>query len=307
VRRLRPVFVGAAVVGNSVSLDGVGEAAIRMALPDRRRTAPHRKQRQCIPAAVRRKTRVHARRPRSLGDRARPIRDRDGVAAPVARVWVTAGRPLQSVAMSTEQRTDHLSASPPLFESRFLDFFSRVHPSIPAIIFVPVVVIGVWAGLDRGYDVLQVAGLFLAGLLIWTFSEYWLHRTVFHWEPDHPLGSRLHFIMHGVHHEHPNDPLRLVMPPAVSIPLAALFFGLFALIFGTPAAYPLFSGFIAGYLTYDYTHFHLHHHVPKTAAGKQLREQHMRHHFQDHRYGYGVSSPLWDYVFRTRSQKLKPR
>jgi sterol desaturase/sphingolipid hydroxylase (fatty acid hydroxylase superfamily) len=97
------------------------------------------------------------------------------------------------------------------------------------------------------------------------------------------------------------------MPPAVSIPLAALFFGLFALIFGTSAAYPLFSGFLAGYLTYDYTHFHLHHHVPKTAAGKQLREQHMRHHFQDHRYGYGVSSPLWDYVFRTRSQKLKPR
>ena len=85
---------------------------------------------------------------------------------------------------------------------------------------------------------------------------------------------------------------------------AALFFFLFTLIFGTPAAYPCFAGFIAGYLVYDYTHFHLHHHVPKTAAGKQLREQHMRHHFQDHRYGYGVSSPLWDIVFRTRSQKL---
>ena len=25
----------------------------------------------------------------------------------------------------------------------------------------------------------------------------------------------------------------------------------------------------------------------------------MRHHFQDHRYGFGVSSPLWDAVFRT--------
>ena len=25
----------------------------------------------------------------------------------------------------------------------------------------------------------------------------------------------------------------------------------------------------------------------------------MRHHFQDHRYGFGVSSPLWDVVFRT--------
>ena len=25
----------------------------------------------------------------------------------------------------------------------------------------------------------------------------------------------------------------------------------------------------------------------------------MRHHFQDHRFGFGVSSPLWDAVFRT--------
>ena len=47
----------------------------------------------------------------------------------------------------------------------------------------------------------------------------------------------------------------------------------------------------------------MHHHVPKTKLGKRLREQHMRHHFQDHRYGYGVSSPLWDVVFRTLPQK----
>lgn len=215
-------------------------------------------------------------------------------------------RPLQSVEEMSE-RTDHLSASPPLFESRLLDYFSRVHPSIPAIVFVPVVGFFVWAGFAGGYGALSVIALFLAGIVIWTLTEYWLHRLVFHWEPDHPLGSRLHFIMHGVHHEHPNDPLRLVMPPALSIPLAALFLGLFALIFGTPAAYPVFSGFIAGYLAYDYTHYYVHHRVPKTAAGKQLREHHMRHHFQDHRYGYGVSSPLWDIVFRTRPQKRKQR
>ena len=89
------------------------------------------------------------------------------------------------------------------------------------------------------------------------------------------------------------------MPPAVSVPLAALFLWLYTLIFGTPAAYPIFSGFILGYLTYDYTHYHVHHHTPRTKLGKRLREQHMRHHFQDHRFGYGVSSPLWDVVFRT--------
>jgi sterol desaturase/sphingolipid hydroxylase (fatty acid hydroxylase superfamily) len=205
----------------------------------------------------------------------------------------------------SQERTARLSASPPLFENRFLDFFSRVHPSIPAIVFVPVVVIGIALGIDRGYGALESIGLIALGLLIWTLTEYWLHRLVFHWEPDHPIGSRLHFVMHGVHHDHPNDPLRLVMPPALSIPLAALFFLLFGLIFGTPAVYPLFAGFIAGYLAYDYTHYYVHHRVPKTKVGKKLREQHMRHHFQDHRYGFGVSSPLWDGVFGTLSSRRK--
>ena len=70
-------------------------------------------------------------------------------------------------------------------------------------------------------------------------------------------------------------------------------------IFGTPQAFPAFSGFILGYLTYDYMHYHLHHHVPKTSFGKRLRTHHMRHHFQDHRYGFGVSSPLWDAIMGT--------
>jgi dihydroceramide fatty acyl 2-hydroxylase len=197
------------------------------------------------------------------------------------------------------ERTERLSASPPLFESRFLDFFSRIHPAVPAIIFVPVVVAGVWLGADHGYGALELALMVVGGLFLWTLTEYWLHRLVFHWEPDHPIGARLHFVIHGVHHDHPNDRLRLVMPPGASLPLAALFLGLFVLVFGTPAAFPVFSGFIVGYLTYDYMHYHLHHHTPKTKLGKRLREQHMRHHFQDHRFGYGVSSPIWDFVFRT--------
>ncbi len=204
-----------------------------------------------------------------------------------------------------QEQTARLAASPPLFENRFLDFFSRVHPSIPALLFVPVIGVCLWAGLDRGYGIAPVIGLYLAGLLIWTLTEYWLHRLVFHWEPKFRGGDKLHFIIHGVHHDHPNDPLRLVMPPAVSIPLAALFFWLFTLIFGVPAAYPTFAGFITGYLAYDYTHFYLHHYVPRSDMGKRLREAHMRHHFQDHGYGFGVSTPLWDAVFRTMPRRAK--
>jgi dihydroceramide fatty acyl 2-hydroxylase len=190
-----------------------------------------------------------------------------------------------------------------------MDFFSRVHPSIPAIIFVPVIVGALWLGADGGYGAGKLALLTVVGIGIWSLTEYWLHRLVFHWQPRFRGGDRLHFIIHGVHHDHPNDAMRLVMPPAASIPLAAIFFGAYMLIFGPPAAYPLFAGLIIGYLFYDYTHYYLHHRTPKTETGRKLREQHMRHHFQDHHYGFGVTSPLWDAVFRTmpRSRKVGKR
>jgi dihydroceramide fatty acyl 2-hydroxylase len=207
--------------------------------------------------------------------------------------------------MEGHSRSEKLSASPPLFKSDFLNFFSRVHPAVPAIIFVPVVGAMEWIGVDRGYAAWQLALLTLAGIGVWTLTEYWLHRLVFHWEPDNTAGRRMHFIIHGVHHDHPNDRLRLVMPPAVSIPLAILFFLGFKALFGTPAAYPLFAGLIVGYLAYDYMHYHVHHHVPRTKLGKRIRTHHMRHHFQDHRYGFGVSSPIWDAVMGTLPRSRK--
>ena len=73
----------------------------------------------------------------------------------------------------------------------------------------------------------------------------------------------MHFIIHGIHHDHPNDKMRLVMPPSVSIPLAAIFFLGFWLVLGN-AAFPAFGGFMLGYLAYDYTHYYLHHFVPKS-------------------------------------------
>jgi dihydroceramide fatty acyl 2-hydroxylase len=195
-------------------------------------------------------------------------------------------------------QTDKLAASPPLFKSEFLNFFSRVHPSVPAIFFGPVIVAMFWIGATDGYSVPALLGFLVIGLFVWTLTEYWLHRLVFHWEPDNAFGRRMHFIIHGIHHDHPNDKMRLVMPPSVSVPLAALFLFAFWLIVGD-AGFPIFGGFILGYLAYDYTHYYVHHFVPKSKLGKKLREQHMRHHFQDHRYGYGVSSPLWDVAFRT--------
>src|SRR3978361_1590894 len=156
-------------------------------------------------------------------------------------------------------RTDVLRASPPMFESRVLDALSRVHPIVPVLIFVPgIVFLAAWSFSKA--SVLLTIALAIAGYALWTLFEYWLHRIVFHFEPEKGVGARLHWIIHGVHHDHPNDPLRLVMPPSVSVPLSALVVFAFYLVIGLPGSLPFAGGFLGGYLFYDMLHYHVHHH-----------------------------------------------
>jgi sterol desaturase/sphingolipid hydroxylase (fatty acid hydroxylase superfamily) len=198
-------------------------------------------------------------------------------------------------------RTDVLRASPPMFDSRVLDALSRVHPAVPILIFVPAIALMMaWALSQVG--VLAAVLLAVAGYAMWTLFEYWLHRLVFHFEPEQGLGARMHWIIHGVHHDHPNDPLRLVMPPAVSVPLGAAVFGVLYLIFGSRYSPALGAGFFTGYLMYDLTHYYLHHFRPRGRLGRVLRERHMRHHFQDETRGFGISAPYWDDIFGTSSR-----
>jgi dihydroceramide fatty acyl 2-hydroxylase len=185
-----------------------------------------------------------------------------------------------------------------MFDSDFLDRLSRIHPAVPPILFGPAIAVLFALG-QEGTPPLEVIAWIAGGYLFWTLTEYWMHRLVFHFEPEEGLGARLHWIIHGVHHDHPNDPMRLVMPPSVSIPLAAGFVALFVLVLGQPSAWLFGAGFLSGYLAYDMTHYHVHHHSPRTRLGKLLRELHMRHHFQDDTRGFGVSAPFWDHVFGT--------
>jgi sterol desaturase/sphingolipid hydroxylase (fatty acid hydroxylase superfamily) len=190
-----------------------------------------------------------------------------------------------------------------MFQSRLLDACSRVHPSVPVIVFGPAIV-AMFAWQLSSVSLAAALGLALVGYALWTLFEYWLHRLVFHFEPQQGIGARLHWIIHGVHHDHPNDPLRLVMPPAVSVPLAALVFLVLRLAFGGDAP-GIAAGFYAGYLIYDMIHYYVHHFRPRGPLGRMLRERHMRHHFQDDTKGFGISAPYWDEVFRTSPRSRK--
>jgi sterol desaturase/sphingolipid hydroxylase (fatty acid hydroxylase superfamily) len=185
-----------------------------------------------------------------------------------------------------------------MFKWPWLDKLSRVHHLVPVAIFVPIIVVLFVISVTK-LAVWAIIALIAGGYVFWTLFEYWLHRLVFHFEPEAGIGARLHWIIHGVHHDHPNDPKRLVMPPSVSVPLAAIMFGVFVLVLGTPEAYLFMAAFLASYLFYDELHYYLHHGRPTTWAGRKLRELHMRHHFQDDTIGYGISAPWWDTVFGT--------
>jgi len=191
-----------------------------------------------------------------------------------------------------------------MFENKIMEAMSRVHPAVPLIIYLPLVTYFLYLSIST-YSVSFVNIFFLvvAGIFVWSFIEYVLHKYIFHFEAKSEFGKKIHFIFHGVHHDYPSDSRRLVMPPSVSIPLAALFYFIFMYLVGGVYVLPFFSGFIIGYLFYDLTHYAIHHFNMHNKFWLEIKNHHMLHHYHDQDKGYGVSSPLWDLVFGSMFDK----
>jgi dihydroceramide fatty acyl 2-hydroxylase len=181
-------------------------------------------------------------------------------------------------------------ASNRMFESDFFEFFSKVHPSVPFIFYIPIL-IGLMAyGLVEHITTWGMAAAFFAlGWLTWDFLEYGIHRSFFHWEGSGPFTRSLHDIVHGYHHKYPDDEKRLVMPLGASIPFALIFAGLLWLVHAPAATLPMFVGIVAAYLFYDFTHWSTHFRTPRTAWGRAVRSHHMSHHFADSKTNFGIS------------------
>ncbi len=192
-----------------------------------------------------------------------------------------------------------------LFESDFLERFTHVHPATPLVLWAPVIVTLYWQSVTMGLSFLRILGWSMAGFWVWTLTEYLLHRFAFHFPAETRLSKRIVYLMHGLHHDDPNDPTRLVMPPLPGIIYASLLFVSFRALLGEEVIYPFFACFLLGYLAYDYIHYYVHHFVPKNPVGRYLRRYHLVHHFKEHDAKWGVSSPLWDYVFKTVEEKKK--
>jgi sterol desaturase/sphingolipid hydroxylase (fatty acid hydroxylase superfamily) len=197
-----------------------------------------------------------------------------------------------------------------LFKNDVLESLTHVHPALVLIIWLPVALWHLGLAISgmpaSGLTPLHLALGFTIGVLVWSFTEYTVHRFIFHFEPKNPPPwlDRLIFLFHGIHHAQPWDKTRLVMPPSVSIPLALVFYFLFSRIVGGLLGAPqwvdvLFCGFVVAYVVYDMIHYATHHLPMKWGILKWLKKHHMLHHYKTPNERFGVSSPTWDMVFGT--------
>lgn len=194
-----------------------------------------------------------------------------------------------------------------LFENPILEKLSRTHIAIPvSLFFITGAVLGWYAFTHTAMSNGSIAGLFLGGAITFTFIEYWVHRSVYHIEPTTEARAKFQYVAHGVHHEYPKDKTRLAMPPLLAVIVASSLFTVMFFLLGE-AAYAFFPGFIWGYASYLLVHYAVHAYAPPKNFLKQLWINHAVHHYKDGNAVFGVSSPLWDYVFGTMATMDKSK
>ncbi len=190
-----------------------------------------------------------------------------------------------------------------LFKNPILERLTRTHISLPLITLAGI------SGYLLYYGVQEtaVAGwilatLFFVGFLGFTWVEYMAHRFVYHMEPDAKWKEELTYKFHGVHHDYPKDKTRLALPPWVSGIIAGVLYLALNFAIGD-YVYGLLPGILVGYASYLGVHYTIHAFRPPNNIFKALWVNHGIHHYKHNDKAFGVSSPLWDYVYGTMPDK----
>jgi sterol desaturase/sphingolipid hydroxylase (fatty acid hydroxylase superfamily) len=133
------------------------------------------------------------------------------------------------------------------------------------------------------------------GMAGWTFLEYVIHRWLGH-DPRYrgnPFG-----VEHVRHHAEGNYFAPTPKKVAVAV-IVAVLLGAPAWLLGGSIGVAAVAGLITMYAAYEVLHRREHTHPGIGAYGRWARAHHFHHHFVDPRANHGVTTPLWDLVFRT--------
>lgn len=190
-----------------------------------------------------------------------------------------------------------------LFKNPVLERLSRTHIAVPLIIFFSYAAgLLYWSVTHTSLSTWTTIGLFFAGWLVFTWVEYQVHRHVFHMATYTRWREKLQYTMHGVHHEFPKDKDRLAMPPLLSVTIATILLLLLRLVLGD-FVFAFLPGFLVGYASYLGVHYMVHVYQPPKNFLKALWINHGIHHYKNGEIVFGVSSPLWDYIYGTMKEK----
>lgn len=174
----------------------------------------------------------------------------------------------------------------------------RAPPWTPYVLGAPLVALLLEAGGGLA-SAASLSAFFLGGLL-WTLIEYLLHRFAFHGIPGGgPVSSVVRFIVHLHHHRSPRELTRLVATPVQIASVALPVWALLRMAAGSALGALAFAGFLSGYLVYEAMHHAAHHGGRGRGPLRPLFAHHRRHHFETPDRRWGISSPLWDWVFGT--------
>jgi sterol desaturase/sphingolipid hydroxylase (fatty acid hydroxylase superfamily) len=192
-----------------------------------------------------------------------------------------------------------------LFKNPVLEKLSRTHISVPLVIFFLYSgALLYWSITHTTLSARATVGMFALGFVAFTWVEYNLHRYVFHMKTYTAMRAKLQYTIHGVHHEYPKDKDRLAMPPILSVTVATVLLLLFRVVLGD-LVFSFLPGFLVGYAYYLAVHYMVHAFQPPKNLLKTLWVNHSMHHYRDGESIFGVSSPLWDYVYGTMREKKR--
>ncbi|WP_420391414.1 sterol desaturase family protein [Acuticoccus sp.] len=152
----------------------------------------------------------------------------------------------------------------------------------------------------------MVAAVVVAGVLYWTFLEYLLHRFVLHWEPERPALRlvRRCFPSHRSHHDAPlAERINIMLQLRITLGLTLAYTAaLWACGLPLAVALALNAGILVGYQAYEVVHVACHHLPMRNAWAARLKRHHAIHHHRDETVNFGVTTTVWDHVFRTAWQ-----
>lgn len=196
---------------------------------------------------------------------------------------------------------------------------------------IPAITLTFYLSLQNGSSLPLSIAMLPVGMLIWTMIEYCLHRFLFHMESNTGWTNWIHFFAHGIHHLSPTDPERLAFPPTFGIIVGTLIYNIVIRIGGVGPAQAMFAGGaftcvlvlfccclpaspfraltcrLYSYMMYDTMHYFFHHgeswnkYMPKPLGMyfRWMKTRHLDHHFKNENRNYGVTCPIWDWVFGT--------